>query len=226
MKAERLLAARQNGPGARSQMTLRRLHALSAVLITAFAGLHIANHLAGLAGAASHIAFMEAARSVYRLPLVELALLSCIAFQVVSGFTLVVRGWKQRHGFIPWLQAMSGAYLSFFLVVHVGAVLFGRRALQLDTNFYFAAAGFHVAPFQFFFAPYYFLAVLALFTHLGCAAYWHFQNRPRVARLLIVALPCAIGGVVSLLIVLSLAGALFPVAVPAEYKATYAPPNR
>ena len=169
-------------------MTLRRLHALSAVLIVAFVCLHIANHLAGLAGAAAHIAFMEAARSVYRFRVVELTLLGCVAFQVVSGFTLVVRGWKQRHGFIPWLQAISGAYLSFFLVIHVGAVLFGRGMLNLDTNFYFAAAGFHVAPFQFFFAPYYFLGVVALFTHLGCAAYWHSQSPP-LARVLVVAIP-------------------------------------
>ena len=207
-------------------MTLRRFHALSAILIAAFVCLHIANHLVGLSGAAEHIAFMEGARSVYRFPLVEFALLSCVAFQIVSGLTFVVRGWKQRHGLIPWLQAISGAYLSFFLVVHVGAVLFGRAALNLDTNFYFAAAGFHVAPFQFFFAPYYFLAVVALFTHLGCAAYWQAQDRPRIARVLVVAVPSAVGAVASLLIVLSLAGALFPLQVPAEYKATYAPPDR
>ena len=207
-------------------MTLRKLHALSAVLIAAFACLHIANHLVGLSGAAQHIAFMESARSVYRFPAVELALLSCVAFQIVSGLTFFVRGWQQRNGLVPWLQAVSGAYLSFFLVIHVGAVLFGRGVLNLNTNFYFAAAGFHVAPFQFFFAPYYFLAVVALFTHLGCAGYWHVQGRPGAARALVVVLPCAVGAVASLLIVLSLAGALFPVDVPAQYKATYAPPNR
>jgi succinate dehydrogenase/fumarate reductase cytochrome b subunit len=207
-------------------MTLRKLHAISAVLIAAFACLHVANHLAGLSGVAEHIAFMEAARSVYRFPLVELALLSCVAFQIVSGLAFVVRDWKQRHGPIPWLQAVSGAYLSLFLVIHVGAVLFGRSVLNLNTNFYFAAAGFHVAPFQLFFAPYYFFAVVALFTHLGCAAYWHSQRLPRVARAIVVALPPAVGAVASLLIVLSLAGVLFPVEVPAQYKATYAPPNR
>ncbi|MFO0247315.1 MAG: hypothetical protein ACK53H_18345, partial [Betaproteobacteria bacterium] len=79
-------------------MTLRRFHALSAILIAAFVCLHIANHLVGLSGAAKHIAFMEVARSVYRFPLVEFALLSCVAFQIVSGLTFVVRGWKQRHG--------------------------------------------------------------------------------------------------------------------------------
>jgi putative ABC transport system permease protein len=184
-------------------MTLRKLHALSAVLIAAFACLHIVNHLVGLSGVAQHIAFMEVARSVYRFPAVEPALLSCVAFQIVSGLTFVVRGWKQRNGFVPWLQAISGAYLSFFLVIHVGAVLFGRGVLHLNTNFYFAAAGFHVAPFQFFFAPYYFFAVVALFTHLGCAAYWHSQSRTRLARTLVVALPLGVGAIASPLIVLS-----------------------
>ena len=207
-------------------MTLRKLHALSAVLIAAFACLHIVNHLVGLSGAAEHIAFMEAARPVYRFPLVEFVLLSCVALQIVSGLTFVVRGWKQRHGLIPWLQAISGTYLSFFLLVHVGAVLYGRAALNLNTNFYFAAAGFHVAPFQFFFAPYYFLAVVALFTHLACAAYWHSQDLSRLTKVLVVAVPSALGAIASLLIVLSLAGALFPLNVPAEYRATYAPPNR
>lgn len=207
-------------------MTFRKAHALSAVIIAAFVSVHLANHLAGLAGATTHIAFMEAARSVYRLRVIELTLLACVAFQIVSGLTLFVRGWTQRHGLVPWLQATSGLFLALFLSIHVGAVLFGRAVFNLDTNFYFAAAGFHVAPFQYFFAPYYFLGVVALFIHVACAAYWRSQGRARVARILIVAVPSAIGVMVSLLIVLSLAGALFPVEIAVEYKATYALPRR
>ncbi len=99
--------------------------------------------------------------------------------------------------------------------------MFGRTVLDLDTNFYFAAAGFHVPPNQFLFAPYYFFAVLALFTHLGCAAYWRLQAASRVAKGLAVGVPMLVGGVLSLLLVLSLAGMLQPVDVPAKYKATY-----
>jgi hypothetical protein len=115
-----------------------------------------------------------------------------------------------------------GAYLAFFLLVHVTAVLFGRSVLRLDTNFYFAAAGFYVPPYQYFFAPYYFLAVLALFTHLGCAAYWQVEARSRAARVLALALPLATGSVIALLVVLSLAGMLRQVDMPAKYTATYA----
>jgi succinate dehydrogenase/fumarate reductase cytochrome b subunit len=207
-------------------MRLQALHRGSAVVIAAFACVHIANHLVALAGVSSHIAFMEAARTVYRQRVLEALLLSCVSFQLGSGLWLVLRGWKQRQGLVPWIQAVSGAYLAFFLLVHVGAVLYGRAVLNLDTNFYFAAAGFHVPPYQFFFAPYYFLATVALFTHLGCAAYWRLQARSRAMRALAVALPLSVGGVMSLVIVLCLAGALQPVEVPAKYKATYAQQDR
>lgn len=202
-------------------MTLRRLHCFSALFLTAFAALHLANHLVGLAGVEPHIAFTQSLRVVYRQPVVEALLIAAVVLQIYSGTTFVVRGWKQRHGFMPWLQAGSGAYLAFFLLNHVGAVLLGRAVFKLDTNFYFAAAGFQITPFQFFFAPYYFLGVLALFTHLGCALYWHLQTQSRSARLLAVALPVAIGATLSLLIVMMLVGALYPVQVPLEYTAPF-----
>lgn len=205
-------------------MTVRTLHRTSAIVVLVFACLHIANHLAALAGVASHIAFMDVARTAYRQRLVEVFLLFCVLFQVFSGLWLVVRGWKQRRGLVAWLQAATGAYIALFLLVHVSAILYGRAVLNLDTNFYFAAAGFHVPPNQFFFAPYYFLAVLALFTHLGCAAYWRVQAQPRLQRFLVIALPASVGGVISLLIVLCLAGVLRPVEIPPEYKAAYASP--
>ena len=131
---------------------------------------HVANHLAGLAGAAAHIAFMQAARAVYRQPAAEALLLACVAFQSLSGLWLAVVRRKERRSFVAWAQAASGAYLAFFLLIHVGAVMAGRFALGLDTNFYFAAAGLHVRPYACFFVPYYGLAVLAVFAHLACAA--------------------------------------------------------
>jgi succinate dehydrogenase/fumarate reductase cytochrome b subunit len=202
-------------------MPLRTLHRTSAILIMAFVCLHLVNHLVALQGVAAHIAFMKAARAVYRQPLVEVLLLACVAFQVFSGSRLALRGWRQRRGVLPWLQALSGTYLVVFLLVHVGAVLFGRAVLNLDTNFYFSAAGFHVSLYPILFAPYYFFGVFALFTHLGCAAYWHVPPSSRTARTLAVVLPMAVGATLALLIVLSLAGMIQPVDVPAEYKATY-----
>lgn len=202
-------------------MTLRQLHGLSALLAASYAGLHIANHLAGLAGIESHIEFMAAARAIYRWPPVEALLLSAVAFLIGSGLSFVVRGWRQRKGCLQWLQAGSGAYLLFFLLNHAREIFMARYVAPVDTNFYFAARGFALPPLQFFFAPYYFLAVLALFTHLGCALYWQVQARSRRARILAVALPTLAGGVVALLIVMSLAGVFYPVDLPPHYQAGY-----
>lgn len=206
-------------------MNLRTLHRTSAFVIVAFATMHIANHLASLKSISTHIAFMESFRVVYRHWVIESILLFCVAFQAASGLWLVIRGWKQRRGLVPWLQAGSGAYLAFFLLVHAGAVLFGRSVLHLDTNFYYAAAGLHVPPNHLFFAPYYFLAVLALFAHIGCAAYWQLQSASAKARRLVLGGAVVVGGILALLIVLSLAGKIQPVKIPANYEATYAKPN-
>ena len=200
---------------------MRKAHGLSALLLAAYTLVHVVNHLVGLTGIEAHTAFMQSFRSVYRNPAIEVVLVGAVALQIYSGLTFVVRGWKQRQGLMPWLQAGSGAYLAFFFLNHVGAVLFGRFVLNLDTNFYFAAAGFYVPPFQLFFAPYYFLAVLTLFTHLGCALYWKLHAKSQAARVAAAALPASVGFVVSLLIVLSLAGVFYPVQVPPEYKAVY-----
>lgn len=164
---------------------------------------------------------MESARLFYRYPLVEIFLLSCVIFQIGSGSWFVFKGWKSRKGRVPWLQAASGAYLAFFLLVHVAAVLIGRLLLDLDTNFHFAAAGFHVEPYIFFFAPYYFLAVLAFFTHLGCAAYWGFNASSIKVRKGVIVGATLAGSAISFLIVLSLAGYIHPVEIPTKYKATY-----
>lgn len=158
---------------------------------------------------------------LYRQPLIEGILLTCVTFQGASGLWLVFARWKQRQGTVAWIQAASGCYLALFLLIHVVAVIFGRAALGLDTNFFYAAAGIHVPPFQYFFVPYYFFAVVAFFTHLGCAVYWCGPAAIRCHKLAIGV--AALGGaVVSLLLVLSLAGKIQPFEVPEKYRSTYA----
>jgi succinate dehydrogenase/fumarate reductase cytochrome b subunit len=195
-------------------------HRSAAVIVALFLAMHMANHLASLAGVTAHLRFMEAARTIYRQPLVETVLLLAVAAQAASGLWLVRAGWKTRAKPIAWLQAASGAYLALFLFIHVAAVLFGRAVSGLDTNFHFAAAGLHVPPYPWFFAPYYFLAVLALFTHLGCALSRHVGPAPRV-RALAVALALGLGAVMSSLVLAALMGKLYPYEVPQIYKNTF-----
>jgi hypothetical protein len=194
---------------------VRKLHRGGALLVGAFVLMHLANHLAALGGIAAHLRFMETARLVYRQPLVETVLLLAVAAQAVSGLRLLVAGWQRKAGWIARLQAASGAYLALFLLIHVAAVLVGRAVLDLDTNVHFAAAGLQVWPYQLFFVPYYFLALLALFTHLGCALARRTGPAPLV-------LPVCAGLVVSGLVVAVLMGKLLPYEVPQTYKNTYA----
>ena len=196
---------------------LRALHRSSAMVVGAFVLVHLAGHVAGIFGLAMHQAVLDVLRTVYRQPVLEGLLLGCALFQGSSGLVLLWRGRGQRAGRVAWLQAWSGGYLALFLLVHVGAVLWGR-AQGLDTNFHFAAAGLHVPPWQWFFAPYYFLAVLAFWAHVGCAAYWNVPTRHRTVALgVMLAIGMAMAGV----LVAWLAGAVIAVEIPARYLGSY-----
>jgi len=203
-------------------LDLHRVHRISACFIGVFLIIHLFNHLVAVAGVEAHIAMMDSLRRVYRIPVVEIILLVCVLYQVVSGLVFVKWRWGKRSGFFARLQAISGIYLALFMLNHAGAVLYGRALLELDTNFYFAVAGIHVQPFQYFFIPYYFLAVLALFIHLACAMQWLLRNkmdvRPRQHLGYVVI---ALGIIVASLIVWIMTGGLYDIDVPVEYKASY-----
>ncbi|HTD04445.1 hypothetical protein [Undibacterium sp.] len=201
---------------------LHRWHRLSACVIGAYVLVHVFNHLLALGSVQAHIGFMDAFRKVYRTGAVEVLLLACVAFQIGSGLHFLRARWGQRHGFFDRLQAISGAYLAFFLVVHVSAVLFGRSMLGLDTNFYYAAAGMHVAPYGWFFVPYYFLAVAAIFGHLACAFHWLTRERlGPVARKAGALGVLGAGLLTATLIVAAFSGVSYPVTIPAKYLVTY-----
>lgn len=200
--------------------TVRILHRSCAVVVAAFVLVHLANHVAVLAGIGAHLRFMDAARLLYREPAVEAVLLLCVVVQAGSGLWLIRSGWPRRRGWIAWLQAGSGAYLALFLPVHLGATLFARGVLELDTNVHFAAAGLQVWPYQLFFLPYYFLALLAVFAHLGCALARRVGPVPR-ARALAAGLPLLPGAVVSGLVLAALMGKLYPYEAPQVYKNTF-----
>jgi len=162
---------------------LRGLHLASGLLIALFVVLHIGNHLAMFAGQAAHIAVMEALRPFYRHPLAETLLMLALAVQLASGLAMIWRTRAhQRVGRARW-QAISGVVLALFVLNHVGAVWGGRLIFGLDTNYHFAAAGFH-AGYAAFFMPYYFAGVAALFIHAACALAWRVRGR---------AVPLAVG---------------------------------
>jgi len=101
---------------ARSHSRLRTAHGATAAAITLFAAFHITNHLAGLAGGSTHLAIMQAFRTVYRNPVVEAILVAAVLFQAVSGVMLLRRRMMTADRF-EILQGAAGAYLLMFFVV-------------------------------------------------------------------------------------------------------------
>lgn len=202
---------------------LQRMHRTSGIVIASFLLLHVTNHLFALAGPATHIAVMKFFRHLYRFPPVEIILLACVAFQIVSGLILVFRkGFRKQPGYVI-AQVVSGLYLSFFLVNHVRAVLLGRYSWHVETDFYFAAGVANSYPSKLFFIPYYTLSLVAAFTHIACV---HYSKRSvqllaitaeggsavQAVRLKREIWAIAItGAVITLLIMLALTGVLYPI---------------
>jgi hypothetical protein len=192
---------------------LRLLHRTSASLVGLFVFFHLLNHLALAAGSDVHLLVMSALRSLYRAPLFEVILLALVAAQVVSGLMLArprLDGMVKRR---DW-QTMSGLVVSGFLFIHVSAILWGRLYQGLDTNLWFAAAGFHVWPWLLFFVPYYGLAIIAFAAHAGFA----------LKRLtgLDAPLPAAlIGALAASAIIVLMSGLVVEVPVPDAYLASY-----
>ena len=151
--------------------SLKKLHHASGIVIASFLLLHLANHLFALGGPALHIVVMNLFRHVYRFLPVEILLLICVIFQVISGVTLVFKKGFLKQPLYVIIQIVSGLYLSFFMVYHVCAVMLGRYQWNVDTNFYFAAGVANNYPSKLFFIPYYTLSLVCVFAHIACTHY-------------------------------------------------------
>lgn len=196
---------------------MERLHKVSAAFVFAFLCLHFANHFAGLLGVDAHLQFMDAARLIYRGPVIEGAVLLAFFVQILTGFALSLTIWREKKDIIHQLQAASGAYLSVFVILHVASIAVARMLLNLDTNFYFAASGFTDPAWKYVAYAFYGLAIFSLFIHMGCILYDIFKktNKPVGWLLLIVTL--GIGGYATYALLMMFSGQLYHVAIPNVY---------
>lgn len=195
---------------------MERLHKVSAGFIFAFICLHFANHLIGLQGQGAHQQFLEAARLVYRNPIVEMVLLMAFVIQIITGAALSREIWAKKKDFIHQLQAVSGTYMAVFIVLHVGAVFLGRLVFSLDTNFDFAAVTL-TSPWIYVFLPYYALAIMAVFVHIGCICYDIFKKTNKYLGWSCLVLAAACGIYVTWLILMMYAGKFYPVTIGEPY---------
>lgn len=151
----------------RNRMTLKKIHYISGLTISVFVGLHLFNHCFSILGADKHIEVMTFLRHFYRNIFIETILLLAVAAQLYSGLKLFTIKRQTAKSSFEKLHRWTGLYLSFFFIIHLSAVLAGRLILNLDTNFYFGAAGLNSFPLNLFFIPYYLLAVVSFFGHLA-----------------------------------------------------------
>ncbi|ESQ91595.1 hypothetical protein [Asticcacaulis benevestitus] len=196
---------------------MERLHKVSAGFVFAFLCLHFANHFVGLLGIDAHQQFIEAARLVYRHPVVEMAVLLAFFVQILTGVPLIIEIWTKKKDVIHQLQAASGLIMVVFLLGHVGWIAAARLIFNLDTNFTFAAAGFS-PPYTYAAYGFYGAGVFSLFVHMGCILYDIFKksNKPIGWAFLIVTV--GIGGYVTYLLLMMYSGHLYPVVIPEDYQ--------
>lgn len=154
---------------------------------------------------------MEIFRIIYRNIFVETILLAIIFLQVFSGIKLVIQAKKTATTLYNKLHIYSGIYLAFFLLVHVSAVLSARIIFHIDTNSYFGAATLNSFPSVIVFVPYYFLAIVAFFTHVACIHYK--KTKSKIQMKIIIAL----GLLYALYLIFALTNHFHGYKIPNEY---------
>lgn len=148
---------------------IRHFHRALAIVLLAFILLHLSTHLMAFWGPDAHSAMLKRVRPIYRGGWIERGLLAAFALQIVLGIRLLVYRWPDRgHSLWSWLQIISGGIIAIFVVIHASAAVMARRS-GIDTNFYWPAGTLVIAPLKYGFAPYYALAVSAVFVHLAAA---------------------------------------------------------
>ncbi|MEL7197614.1 MAG: hypothetical protein AAGL10_04790 [Pseudomonadota bacterium] len=198
----------------------KQAHRRLAVLIGVFLMVHFATHFAAIAGIAAQDQMLQWGRAIYRIPVIEIALVLALAAQVIIGLKLLGQiKRRKRKGFWHRAQFLSACYLAYFIVMHTVAALTARLGVLtgsgLDTNFFWAAGTLVLDPLRYGFAPYYLLAVIALVTHLIAAL--HFRGARRWH-----AFALAIGPLAGALIVAAYGGAFYAIEMPDAHREYFA----
>jgi hypothetical protein len=196
---------------------MERLHKVSAAVVFAFLCLHFGNHFIGLEGRDAHAQFMDAARLIYRHPIIEMAVILAFVIQMISGIALARVIWRDKKDFVHQLQAASGMVVVVFLPIHLAAIAYGRLVLNLDTNFYFAAAGLMTPGWRYAFYGYYGAGIFALFVHMGCIAHDIFKKTNKPLGYVFLTGLTGVGAYATWLLLMMYSGHLYPVTLPDAY---------
>ncbi len=194
---------------------LHAAHRALALILGLFILSHFAAHLLALGGPEAHEAALKILQQVYRNRFVEPLLALAFLVQIIIGARFVMRRWREpQKTFWAWAQILSGGYIAFFVLMHFSSALMARHAFGIDTNFYWPGGTLVTAPLKYVFAPYYFLAALAFYTHIGAALHFNLQGAAAIWAPRILA---GAGVAYGVTVVLIFSGALFPFTLPPEY---------
>ncbi|MEZ5895784.1 MAG: hypothetical protein R3C40_11060 [Parvularculaceae bacterium] len=199
---------------------LVKIHRALAVILGLFVLTHLGVHMAAFGGPDAHERALDVVRVVYRNRFIEPILILAALTQIIAGARLAARRWREAgKGFWGWAQIVSGVYLGAFLLLHFSAALAARHLGGIETNFYWPAGTLTVGPLPYFFAPYYFMAVVAIFTHLAAAVHFHFGERAwgRLAPKFMIGAGALLGA----FLVSVFSGVFFAFDLPPAYQGYY-----
>lgn len=194
---------------------VRTLHRYNAMLLAVFLVTHLSAHLFAILGPQSHTDALAAIQWVYRYSVVEAVLIAAFAMQIMLGLRLAIFRWADRRS-SAWasMQLFSGIYLLLFILNHSISALIARYGLGLETGFAWVSTPLNTPLVQWFFYPYYALAVCSLCVHIGAAL--HFRGRPRLAKAL-----SFLGVPIAAAYLASFGGWIYPVEPVATYQDIY-----
>jgi hypothetical protein len=150
---------------------MERLHKITAVFVFVFVVIHLLTHLVGLRGVEDHDMAIRAARLLLRDPIIELSVLLVFFLQILTGYALSLKIWRENKDFRHQVHALSGTVFSVFFVIHMVHLAYGRFFVDIDPNFYFIHQSMIVDNWRWFFLISYGLGLAAFFIHMGVIAF-------------------------------------------------------
>ncbi|MDH3655249.1 MAG: hypothetical protein OEN21_13335 [Myxococcales bacterium] len=145
---------------------LIRIQAVSGLLFSLFALVHLSNTALAVLGPDLYNGFQSSARRVYQWPLLELALVTTLIVHITSGVLRMRgrRGSKAKPPLRLRLHRYAAYYLAIFVFGHMAATRL--PALLADAPPFFGGVSFSLHFMPWFFYPYYALLGIAGLYHL------------------------------------------------------------
>lgn len=202
-----------------NNLKLARVQAVSGLLFSLFALVHLTNTAMAVLGVDTYNRYQSAVRGVYQWPVLELLLVATLVIHIVAG-VLRIRARRQSKA-TPRLRLRLHRYAGYYLALFVFGHMAATRlpALLADAPPFFGGVSFSLHFIPWLFYPYYGL--------LGMAGVYHLlYGIPAAFAALGVRVPQAVrrgpgfwlpvgaGAMVIVMALLGFGGALYPIDDP------------